>query len=119
MIGASNFLQIIQKDLFRLLRDSSGSSVSSYFERMVAVGGDLSSGDLGISDSEMRKEMWEELDIIVNSAATTNFHERYDVALAINTFGAANLMNFARKCARLKLFLHVSTGNIGSSHSTD
>ncbi|XP_076932083.1 alcohol-forming fatty acyl-CoA reductase-like [Bidens hawaiensis] len=33
----------------------------------------------------------------------------YDVALALNTFGAKNVLDFAAKCANIKLLLHVST----------
>lgn len=36
---------------------------------------------------------------------------RYDVALGLNTFGAINVLNFAKKCSKLKVLLHVSTGN--------
>lgn len=35
---------------------------------------------------------------------------RYDVALDTNTIGPFRLMSFARRCEKLKLFLHVSTG---------
>ncbi|PKI70549.1 hypothetical protein CRG98_009054 [Punica granatum] len=81
-------------------------------EKIVAVAGDVSCENLGIRDSQMSKEVQEEIDIIVNSAATTNFNERYDLSLAINTFGAANLMSFANKCANAKIFLHVSTAYV-------
>ncbi|XVF69146.1 hypothetical protein PTKIN_Ptkin11bG0057400 [Pterospermum kingtungense] len=56
--------------------------------------------------------MWKEIEIVVNVAATTNFYERYDVALAINTFGAFNVLSFAKKCDKIKLFLHVSTAYV-------
>lgn len=35
---------------------------------------------------------------------------RYDVAMDINTLGARNLMSFAKRCKKVKLFLQVSTG---------
>lgn len=35
---------------------------------------------------------------------------RYDVALNLNTQGPFRLLSFAKKCKRLRLFLHVSTG---------
>lgn len=37
---------------------------------------------------------------------------RYDVALAINTMGALNVLNFAKLCPAVKMLLHISTGNI-------
>lgn len=35
---------------------------------------------------------------------------RYDVALDINTGGPSRLINFARKCHKIKLFVQISTG---------
>ncbi|XP_031374760.1 fatty acyl-CoA reductase 1-like isoform X2 [Punica granatum] len=101
--------EIINKSLFGVLREREGSNI---MEKIVAVAGDVSCENLGIRDSQMSKEVQEEIDIIVNSAATTNFNERYDLSLAINTFGAANLMSFANKCANAKIFLHVSTAYV-------
>lgn len=37
-------------------------------------------------------------------------NHRYDVALGINTLGAAYALNFAKRCAKVKVFVHVSTG---------
>jgi fatty acyl-CoA reductase len=35
---------------------------------------------------------------------------RYDVALAVNTFGVVNVLDFAKKCLKLEMVVHVSTG---------
>lgn len=35
---------------------------------------------------------------------------RYDVALNINTQGPRRVLDFAKRCPKLQLFLHVSTG---------
>ncbi|KAK5802720.1 hypothetical protein PVK06_030338 [Gossypium arboreum] len=56
--------------------------------------------------------MLNEVDVMVNLAATTNFDERYDVALDLNTFGAKFLANFAKKCVKLKVLDHVSTAYV-------
>ncbi|XP_047270012.1 fatty acyl-CoA reductase 3 isoform X3 [Capsicum annuum] len=56
--------------------------------------------------------MWREVEVVVNLAATTNFDERYDVSLGLNTFGAINVLNFAKKCSKLKVLLHVSTAYV-------
>uniref|UniRef100_A0A6N2LUW8 Fatty acyl-CoA reductase n=1 Tax=Salix viminalis TaxID=40686 RepID=A0A6N2LUW8_SALVM len=42
-------------------------------------------------------QIWNEVDAVINFAATTNFDERYDVALGINTMGALHLLNFVKK----------------------
>ncbi|KAK3415619.1 hypothetical protein EUGRSUZ_H01222 [Eucalyptus grandis] len=56
--------------------------------------------------------MWREIDIIVNSAATTKFDERYDIALAVNSFGAKHVAEFAVRCANIKMLLHISTAYV-------
>ncbi|CAL5352931.1 unnamed protein product [Camellia sinensis] len=52
-----------------------------------------------------------EVDVIINSAANTNFDENM-MLLDINTKGPSNLMSFAKKCKKIKLFLHVSTAYV-------
>ncbi|CAI9781437.1 unnamed protein product [Fraxinus pennsylvanica] len=69
----------------------------------------------GIYDSKLRDEMWQEVHIIVNSAATTKFDERYDVAMGINALGAMHVQKFARNCSKIEMFVHVSTAYVRSS----
>nr|GEZ63596.1 gland-specific fatty acyl-CoA reductase 1 [Tanacetum cinerariifolium] len=40
---------------------------------------------------------------------------RYDVALALNTYGAKFVMDFAIKCVNIKLLLHVSTAYVSGN----
>jgi nucleoside-diphosphate-sugar epimerase len=35
---------------------------------------------------------------------------RYDVSLNVNVMGVKHLYQFAKQCANLKMFMHVSTG---------
>ncbi|KAL4296391.1 hypothetical protein GQ457_12G027440 [Hibiscus cannabinus] len=103
--------EIINTELFKVLRRKWGSEFNhSVLSKIVAVAGDISFENLGVKDFMLRQKMWNELEIIVNVAATTDFYERYDVALDINTFGVLNVLNFGKKCDKVKLFLHVSTG---------
>ncbi|XVF19738.1 hypothetical protein REPUB_Repub11eG0136800 [Reevesia pubescens] len=103
--------EIIRTDLFRVLRESYKLNFDDFILAKVdMIPGDTSSVDLGVKDLSLREQMWREIDIVVNIAATTNFDERYDVALRTNTFGALNALNFAKKCDRIEMFLHTSTG---------
>ncbi|KAL1082114.1 hypothetical protein V6Z11_D09G113500 [Gossypium hirsutum] len=105
--------EITSTELFRILRDKWGSKFDALISsKVVAVEGDISSENLGLEDSKLREEMRKEIEIVVNSAATTCFNERYDVALGINTFGAFNVLNFGKKCDKIKLFLHISTAYV-------
>lgn len=105
--------EAVAKDLFKLLKEKHGTNLQSFLSEKVApVAGDITCEDMGIQEPDLKAEMWREIDVVVNVAATTDFDERYDVALALNTFGAKIVLNFAKKCVNIKLFLHVSTAYV-------
>ncbi|PPS04265.1 hypothetical protein GOBAR_AA16380 [Gossypium barbadense] len=104
---------IIGKDLFKVLKEKCGKNFSLFIsEKITLIPGDISHEDLGIKDCTLVQEMLNEVDVVVNLAATTNFDERYDVALGLNTFGAKFVANFAKKCVKLKVLVHVSTAYV-------
>ncbi|KAL4312409.1 hypothetical protein GQ457_01G038530 [Hibiscus cannabinus] len=107
--------EIIGKDLFAVLKEKYWEKFTS--EKITLIPGDISFEDLGIKDSNSVQEMLNEVDIVVNLAATADFHERYDVALGLNTFGAKFLTNFAMKCAKLKVLVHVSTAYVSGERT--
>ncbi|XBH55509.1 hypothetical protein VPH35_077577 [Triticum aestivum] len=88
---------------------------SFVLSKQVPVVGNFREAYIGIAP-ELAKEIAEEVDVIVNSAANTTFDERYDVALDINTVGPFRIMSFAQRFRRLKLFLQVSTGHGRDGH---
>lgn len=105
--------EMIEKDLFRVLKEKWGTNLYSFIsEKVTVVPGDISLENLGLKDSSLREELWNQIDVIVNLAATTNFDERYDVALGVNTLGAKHVLSFAKKCVRLQVILHVSTAYV-------
>ncbi|KAL5579886.1 hypothetical protein UlMin_012328 [Ulmus minor] len=105
--------EILGKDLFRLLKEKMGANFNSLAaEKLTVVAGDISREDLGLKDANLREEMLSNLDVIINLAATTNFDERYDIALGLNTMGAKHVLNFAKQCTKLKIFVHVSTAYV-------
>ena len=54
-----------------------GADLSSFIsERVTLVPGDITCENLGVKDSNLVEEMWREVDVVVNLAATTNFDER-------------------------------------------
>ncbi|XP_065868574.1 fatty acyl-CoA reductase 3-like [Euphorbia lathyris] len=106
--------EAVNKDLFKILKEKWGGNLNSFIsERIVFVPGDMSTDeDLGVKESKLRDEMWKELDVIINLAATTNFDERYDIALGINTIGVRHILCFAKKCIKLKVLVQVSTAYV-------
>ncbi|XP_019051672.1 PREDICTED: alcohol-forming fatty acyl-CoA reductase-like isoform X2 [Nelumbo nucifera] len=105
--------EVIEKEVFRVLRQKHGAGFDSFIsEKVTPVPGDISCENLGVEDCDLRDEMWREIDIVVNMAATVNFDERYDDALYTNTLGVKHVLNFAKKCAKLQMFVHVSTAYV-------
>ncbi|KAJ0266568.1 putative fatty acyl-CoA reductase 7 [Hirschfeldia incana] len=111
--------EVFEKDLFKVLRNNIGDeSLNALIsEKVVPVPGDVSLNNMGVSDSNLLQDMMQEIDIVVHAAATTRFDERYDVALRINTFGALNVLNFAKKSVKARLLLHVSTAYVCGERS--
>lgn len=105
--------EVVAKDLFKVLREKYGANVNTFIsQRTTIVPGDITLENLGVKDSNLLEQMWREVEVVVNLAATTNFDERYDVALVLNTFGAIHVLNFAKKCSKIKVLLHVSTAYV-------
>nr|ACA28679.1 male sterility-related protein [Linum usitatissimum]ACA28680.1 male sterility-related protein [Linum usitatissimum] len=104
--------EILNAELFTSLRQTYGKSYHTFMlSKLVPVAGDVCKSNLGL-EQEIADLIADDVDVIVNSAANTTFDERYDVAIDINTRGPSNLMSFAKKCEKLKLFLQVSTAYV-------
>nr|ACJ83307.1 unknown [Medicago truncatula] len=105
--------EILRKDLFKLLKENHGAKFNSFIsEKVTMVPGDISQENFNLKDSNLLQELYNKTDVIVNLAATTNFDERYDVALGLNTFGAKHVLNFAKNCINLRVLVHVSTAYV-------
>ncbi|XP_059310769.1 probable fatty acyl-CoA reductase 4 [Lycium ferocissimum] len=104
--------QVIKTDLFRVLKEKLGPNLHGLIQdKVFPVAGDIACDSLGIN-FELKDDMCSEIDIIVNSAATTRFDERYDTAIRINALGAMNIIKFSKQCLKLKMLLHVSTAYV-------
>ncbi|GAA0167759.1 hypothetical protein LIER_22620 [Lithospermum erythrorhizon] len=104
--------EILNAELFNSLRLTYGKSFQSFMlEKIVPVVGNVCEYNLGL-DEDTAEIISNDVDVIVNSAANTTFDERYDVSLDINTKGPKRLMNFAKKCHKIKLFMQISTAYV-------
>jgi fatty acyl-CoA reductase len=83
-------------------------------ERVIPVQGDLIQEGLGILP-EVRKALTEELDVIINSAASVSFHDHLLDAIQINYMGAVRVLALAHECKKLLVLSHVSTAYVGSN----
>ncbi|XP_057983479.1 fatty acyl-CoA reductase 2, chloroplastic [Malania oleifera] len=104
--------EIVNSDIFKCLQQVHGKSYQAFMlSKLVPVVGNVCESELGL-EKDLADMVARDVDIIVNSAASTTFDERYDVAVDINTRGPCRLMSFAKKCRKLKLFLQVSTAYV-------
>lgn len=105
--------EMIDSELFECLKQRHGKYYEDFMlNKLAPVVGNLCESDLGI-DANSISEIAEEVDVIINSAANTNFEERYDVSLSTNVLGPRRLMDFTNKyCKNLRVFLHVSTAYV-------
>ncbi|KAL5223360.1 hypothetical protein ABZP36_028073 [Zizania latifolia] len=105
--------EVTDTELFCLVKEKHGKGFDQFIDdKVVALAGDIIYEDLGLEPIVLA-ELAKELDVIVNGAATTNFYGRYDVSLDVNVLGVKHLCQLAKKCAGLKVFLHVSTAYAG------
>lgn len=106
--------EVIGAELFKTLRRQHGDNFENFvFQKVVPVVGDVAADhNLGIDQESTRGHLWEILDAVVNIAASTAFDDRYDVSLNVNTRGAENVVEFAKRCPKLQILLHVSTAYV-------
>ena len=77
-------------------------------EKIAPIEGDLVLSGLGIKPDD-RKRLIEEVEIILNSAASVNFNDPIYDALQINYFGALRMQALAHECKHLLSMVHVSS----------
>ncbi|PHT71594.1 hypothetical protein T459_22379 [Capsicum annuum] len=102
--------EIMESELFKYLEEMHGESYKIFMQnKLVPIIGNIYEPNLGM-DIITYNKIAQEIDLIVDSAAITTFDERYDLALNANVNGPYQLMMFAKKCKKLKLLMHYSTG---------
>eukprot|EP00253_Pinus_taeda_P021293 PITA_21293 len=104
--------EVLSTELFNGLREIHGDEFEEFMlKRLVPVAGDMTKQNLGI-EKDMVDVLTKEVNIIVSSAATTTFDERYDVALETNTKAVTRLLEFGKCCEKSQLFMHISTAYV-------
>uniref|UniRef100_J3LWZ7 Fatty acyl-CoA reductase n=1 Tax=Oryza brachyantha TaxID=4533 RepID=J3LWZ7_ORYBR len=68
------YLLIVDNDLFDVLREQHGADFQSVKNKIRPLAGDMSKENFGLGSSEIVHMSLQDVDAIVNSAATTNFY---------------------------------------------
>ncbi len=99
---------VAESPAFKTLHDRFGEHLGEFlFERIEVLEGDVTEPQFGLHDRTAAR-LFEELDVIVNSAGLTDFNPDLRLALATNADSTLNLVDFVRKCRHAGL-VHVST----------
>jgi fatty acyl-CoA reductase len=83
-------------------------------EKVVPIQGDLVLKHLGMTPED-RKLLTEEVEVILNCAASVNFNEPLRDALQINYFGSLRVLDLAHECKKLICMTHVSSTFVNSN----
>ncbi|NKB66868.1 MAG: NAD-dependent epimerase/dehydratase family protein [Candidatus Latescibacteria bacterium] len=97
--------------VFDQLKKSDPQALARLRQKVEAVDGDLTASKLGL-DPQIRQRLVEDVDLIINSAATVDFDGQLDYSVQLNTLGPQRLLDFARECQRKVIFLHISTAYV-------
>ncbi|XP_025821567.1 fatty acyl-CoA reductase 1-like isoform X2 [Panicum hallii] len=104
--------EVTGREIFQVLKEKHGDRFDDFIqEKVCPLAGDIVYKNLGLDHAKLT-ELSKGINIIVNGAATTNFYERYDVAFDTNVMGAKHICEFAKRCNKLKMLLHVSTAYV-------
>jgi glycerone phosphate O-acyltransferase/fatty acyl-CoA reductase len=75
------------------------------------VSGDMLKPSLDLSPEDF-SEVSQNVNIIINSAASVDFNQRLDQALQINTWGTLRVVELAKSCPFLTAFVQISTAYV-------
>lgn len=104
--------EILEAELFKLLQKRHGDSYKGFMRsKLTPVVGDITLDDFGLNSDQINS-LSSKLEVIVHSAASTAFDERYDHAFNVNTKGPQRILDLCKRCPRLQLLLHVSTAYV-------
>ncbi|XP_048488006.1 fatty acyl-CoA reductase 1 isoform X2 [Plutella xylostella] len=99
--------EIFNGPLFEKVRNLRGG-VDPLLEKMVIVAGDCQLPDLGVSASD-RQMLSDCVHIVIHAAATIRFDEELKKAVLLNVRGTKLVVELAKECKKLELFIHIST----------
>ncbi|KAI3459885.1 hypothetical protein Pfo_016548 [Paulownia fortunei] len=104
--------EIVNSDLFKCLKEEHGKSYEAFLrEKLIPIVGNICEPNLGM-DSDSADAVKKDVDVIIQSAASTTLNERYDLLLDANVNAPQRLMRFAKTCNNLRLFAHISTAYV-------
>jgi len=111
--------QKARERLFTQIRNSPtfSSALDELLHKHVqAISGDFTRDTLEIPDT-IRSELQQSVTDIIHSGASVDFGLPLAEARVINVTGTRNMLEFARQCKKLNVFVHISTGHVAGKWS--
>ena len=90
--------EIFKVPLFDKIREKNPKQ----FSKVIAIGGDMQSYELGISNDD-QQDLIQNVSIIFHCAATVRFNEKIRDAVEINVKGTQKLIDLAKKMKDFKV----------------
>ncbi len=107
---------VLTSPAFDPLRAEYGEELEDYLrEKLIIVGGDVTSENLGLSEEEA-EQITSDTDVLLNCSGRVTFNPPLENALKTNVTGTLNTINFARRMKRPAL-IHVSTCFVAGNRS--
>ena len=102
---------IFSSEIFKRVWEEQPRLRAKILEKVKPIAGDLIIDKLGISPSD-RAILRQEVNVIINSAASVNFDDPLLDAIQINYMGALKMQDLAFECENLAAHVHVSTAYV-------
>ena len=103
--------EILESPCFNRLKKQYANFDNFILPKLFPIGGDMLKKNLGLSAEDYR-ELCENVNVIINSAASVDFNLRLDLALQINTLGTLRVVELAKNSKNLKAFVQISTAYV-------
>lgn len=103
--------EIIDSPIFDRLRAREANFDSFIQTKLHPIEGDMIQEGLALNPQD-RQLLTENVNIIMNSAASIDFNQRLDQALQINTLGTLRIIELGSQCRNLAAFVQVSTAYV-------
>ncbi|KAK2580053.1 hypothetical protein KPH14_012337, partial [Odynerus spinipes] len=102
--------ELTKNSVFDRLREEGKTDL---FKKLIAVSGDVSEDNLGLSNED-RSKLIENVQIVIHSAATLDFEANLRSTVQINLLGTGRIVRLCKEIRDLKALVHVSSAYVNS-----
>lgn len=102
--------ELTKNEVFEFLLNEQSPDI---FKKLIAIAGDVSEENLGISPND-REMLINNVNVIIHSAATLDFHEPLRPTVVTNLLGTRRVTELAKETRHLESLVHVSSAYVNS-----